>query len=118
MAALTTQQIVLAVAVVVGLFLVGGNAGTVKDKILAFFGKVKSGDLKAGIIEAIENSAIVEKAAELKGEAGNIIGYTDMKLASNRVPGIVDPDKQAGVTEAFQIILTAIATSKVVQDKA
>lgn len=118
LAGLTTAQLVLiGVAILIGLIWAGKNAGEVKDSIASFFGKVKAGDFKAALIDAISNSAIVTKAAEVKGEVQNCVSYIDMKRASTDVPEIVDATKAEEVKKAFETILTAIATSSVIPDQ-
>ncbi len=83
------------------------------DKIKALFDSIKTGDLAGTVSTLLKQSAIVKKAQTAKGEAGNIVGYTEMKLASINVVKVVDPEKQAETEAAFTVILTNIATAKV-----
>ncbi len=73
MASLTTTQIaLLAAATVVALLLFGPK---IKDGLAAAWAKITGGDVAGGVqtlLDAIKNSDLVQKGAEIKGTAGNI----------------------------------------------
>lgn len=83
------------------------------DKVKQLIESIKSGDLATTVSTMLRQSTIVRKAQTAKGEAGNIVCYTEMKIASVNVVNNVDPDKQAETAAAFTTILTNIATAKV-----
>lgn len=113
---MTPVQIALVAGGVIALLALILNGGKIKDGIAAMWGKVKSGDLAGAVFEAVKSSDIVRKAETLGAEAGNIVSYTDMKIASVHVPQRVDPDKVAETVTAFNVILTNLATANLLPE--
>lgn len=119
MASLTTTQIaLLAAAAVVAMLLFGPK---IKDGLAAAWAKITGGDVAGGVqtlLDAIKNSDLVQKGAEIKGTAGNIVVYAEVKALANRIVRVVDASKLPEVEAACQTLLTAVATAPVVDEPA
>lgn len=108
------------------------NAGYVAAAVVAALAawfnrdklKAKADDAKADVsgagsklIDAVKNSAIIQKAETIGGVAGNCISYIELKIASVRILGLVDPDKKAETEQALTVVITNLATAKINPEK-
>jgi len=94
------------------LLLIGGNAGTAKEKIQSWITGIKNGDISAVIADAIANSKIVQKTESAKAKAKNIVAYAKYKVDREDILAIVDPDKRDETAKALDTVIANIASSK------
>ena len=90
----------------------------IASKISEGFAKAKSGDVAGGInklVEAIKESEIIQKAETIKGTAGNVVAYVEVKSLANHIVDVVSPTDRPAVEQACQTILAAIAAAPVVE---
>lgn len=74
-----------------------------------------SGDKTFGALaDTASKSPFVKKFNKLTATGKNLVGYTDMKIASLIVPGIVDAEDRVETEAAFATILIKLSKAKLV----